>query len=48
MESCLWFKKVTWLAKNQPKINHHPFDLVWLPNIIFGVLAIYLVYNAKK
>jgi lipopolysaccharide export system permease protein len=28
--------------------SSHPLFMVWLPNIVFGILAIYLYFNAKR
>ena len=28
--------------------NFSPAIAVWFPNILFGILAIYLLYNAKR
>jgi lipopolysaccharide export system permease protein len=30
------------------KASAPPILLVWLPNIIFGILAVYLLRNAKR
>jgi len=42
----LFFDKIFGVLAQQSDLS--PLVAVWLPNIIFGVLAIYLVYNAKK
>ena len=42
----VFFDKIFGVLAQQSDLS--PLVAVWLPNIIFGVLAIYLVYNAKK
>tara|TARA_B100000900_G_scaffold297701_1_gene256229 strand:+ start:450 stop:1526 length:1077 start_codon:yes stop_codon:yes gene_type:complete len=42
----VFFDKIFGVLAQQSDLS--PFIAVWLPNIIFGILAIYLVYNAKK
>jgi lipopolysaccharide export system permease protein len=42
----VFFDKVFGVMAQQSDFS--PILAVWLPNILFGVLAIYLLYNAKK
>ena len=42
----VFFDKVFGVMAQQSDFS--PFLAVWLPNILFGFLAIYLLYNAKK
>ena len=42
----VFFDKVFSVMAQQSDFS--PFLAVWLPNILFGILAIYLLYNAKK
>ena len=42
----VFFDKIFGVLAQQSDLS--PLIAVWLPNILFGILAIYLVYNAKK
>ena len=42
----VFFDKIFGVLAQQSDLS--PIIAVWLPNILFGILAIYLVYNAKK
>lgn len=42
----VFFDKIFGVLAQQSDLS--PFIAVWFPNILFGILAIYLVYNAKK
>ena len=42
----VFFDKVFSVMAQQSDFS--PFLAVWLPNILFGILAIYLLYHAKK
>ena len=42
----VFFDKIFGVLAQQSDLS--PLVAVWLPNILFGILAIYLVYNAKK
>ena len=42
----VFFDKIFGVLAQQSDLS--PFLAVWLPNILFGILAIYLVRNAKK
>ena len=42
----VFFDKIFGVLAQQSDLS--PILAVWLPNILFGILAIYLVYNAKK
>lgn len=42
----VFFDKIFGVLAQQSDLS--PIIAVWLPNLLFGVLAIYLVYNAKK
>jgi len=42
----VFFDKVFGVMAEQS--NFPPFIAVWFPNLIFGILAIYLLYNAKR
>tara|TARA_B100001057_G_scaffold160078_1_gene160726 strand:- start:4413 stop:5420 length:1008 start_codon:yes stop_codon:yes gene_type:complete len=42
----VFFDKIFGVLAQQSDLS--PIIAVWLPNLLFGILAIYLVYNAKK
>ena len=42
----VFFDKIFGVLAQQSDLS--PIIAVWLPNILFGILAVYLVYNAKK
>ena len=42
----VFFDKIFGVLALQSDLS--PIVAVWLPNIIFGLLSIYLVYNAKR
>ena len=42
----LFFMKVSEVLGSSATSN--PLFMVWLPNILFGILAVYLYYNAKR
>ena len=42
----VFFDKIFGVLAQQSDLS--PIIAVWLPNFLFGILAIYLVYNAKK
>lgn len=42
----VFFDKVFGVMAEQSSFN--PIIAVWFPNIVFGILAIYLLYNAKR
>ena len=42
----VFFDKIFGVLAQQSDLS--PILAVWLPNILFGILAIYLVRNAKK
>lgn len=42
----VFFDKIFGVMAEQSDFN--PIIAVWLPNVIFGILAIYLLYNAKR
>ena len=42
----VFFDKIFGVLAQQSDLS--PLIAVWLPNVLFGILAIYLVYNAKK
>ena len=42
----VFFDKVFGVMASQS--DFPPIIAVWFPNVIFGILAIYLLYNAKR
>ena len=42
----VFFDKIFGVLALQSDLS--PIVAVWLPNIIFGLLSVYLVYNAKR
>ena len=42
----VFFDKIFGALAEKSTIN--PFIAVWLPNVLFGILAIYLLKNAKR
>jgi lipopolysaccharide export system permease protein len=42
----VFFDKIFGVLAQQSDLS--PILAVWLPNILFGILAVYLVRNAKK
>ena len=42
----VFFDKVFGVMAEQS--NFSPAVAVWFPNVVFGILAIYLLYNAKR
>jgi len=42
----VFFDKVFGVMAEQSDFS--PLIAVWFPNFIFGILAIYLLYNAKR
>ena len=42
----VFFDKIFGVLAEQS--NFSPLIAVWLPNVVFGILAVYLLYNAKR